>query len=176
MLETIVFGRRAGRRAGEYVSGLAPRALAETGLRAEEDRIGALMTGKGTELAWQIREELWRVMSQNLGIFRTQKSMADARDKLRELKSRAARVYLHDTGKVFNTDLIQALELHSLLEIAETIVAGALAREESRGAHYRSDFPKRDDAHWLKHTLAYRTPDGPSLKFAPVTITRFPPK
>ena len=83
---------------------------------------------------------------------------------------------LQDTGRVFNTDLIQALELQSLLDVAETIVAGALAREESRGAHYRSDFPRRDDANWLTHTLVYRTPEGPRLARAPVTITRFPPK
>jgi succinate dehydrogenase / fumarate reductase flavoprotein subunit len=72
--------------------------------------------------------------------------------------------------------LIQALELDSLLDIAETIVASALARAESRGAHYRSDFPNRDDADWLKHTLAYRTSNGARLTYAPVTITRFPPK
>ncbi|MEC4669539.1 MAG: succinate dehydrogenase/fumarate reductase flavoprotein subunit, partial [Nitrospirota bacterium] len=95
---------------------------------------------------------------------------------IQDLKVRASRVWLQDHGKIFNTDLIQALELRSLVEIAETIVAGALAREESRGAHYRSDFPRRDDENWLKHTLAYWTPDGPSLRYAPVTITRFPPK
>jgi succinate dehydrogenase / fumarate reductase, flavoprotein subunit len=72
--------------------------------------------------------------------------------------------------------LIQAFELSCLVEIAETIVAGALAREESRGAHYRSDFPKRDDGKWLKHTRATKTPDGPQLSYAPVTITKYPPK
>ncbi|MFQ5991851.1 MAG: succinate dehydrogenase/fumarate reductase flavoprotein subunit, partial [Nitrospiraceae bacterium] len=76
----------------------------------------------------------------------------------------------------FNTDLIQALELQSLLEIAETMVAGALARTESRGAHYRSDCPTRDDANWLKHTVASPMPEGPALRYVPVTITRFPPK
>ena len=74
-----------------------------------------------------------------------------------------------------NTDLIIALELGSLVELAETVVAGALARTESRGAHYRADFPKRDDANWLKHTLCYYTANGPRLAYTPVTITRFPP-
>ena len=176
LLETIVFGRRAGARAADYVSGIAPRAISETPLRAEEARIKSLMENNGPARAWQIRDELGKTMALNLGIFRTQKSMTEAFEKVRELKARAPHVFLQDRGKVFNTDLIQALELHSLLEVAETIVAGALAREESRGAHYRSDFLRRDDANWLKHTLTYRTPDGPSLRYAPVTITRFPPK
>ncbi len=176
LLETIVFGRRAGLRAAEYVRQVNPRALSDAVLRAEETRIRRLLARHGSERPWQVREELGRVMSQNLGLFRTQQSMQEAWEKVRELKARASRVYVHDKGRIFNTDLIQALELESMVEIAETIVAGALAREESRGAHYRSDFPKRDDANWLKHTLAYRTPDGPLLKYAPVTITRFPPK
>ncbi len=176
LLETIVFGRRAGARAADYVSGIAPRAISETPLRAEEARIKSLMEKNGPTRAWQIRDELGKTMALNLGIFRTQKSVTEAFEKVRELKARAAHVFLQDRGKIFNTDLIQALELHSLLEVAETIVAGALARAESRGAHYRSDFLRRDDANWLKHTLTYRTLDGPSLRYAPVTITRFPPK
>jgi succinate dehydrogenase / fumarate reductase, flavoprotein subunit len=78
--------------------------------------------------------------------------------------------------QVFNSDVIQAFELDALLDVAETIVVGGLAREESRGAHYRGDFPQRDDGNWLKHLMAYRTWHGPQLKAAPVTITRFPPK
>ncbi len=176
LLETIVFGRRAGQRAGDYVSRIAPRGLTDVALRAEEGRIRRLMASTGRERAWEIRDELGKVMSQNLGIFRTEKSTRQALQIIQDLKVRASRVWLQDHGKIFNTDLIQALELRSLVEIAETIVAGALAREESRGAHYRSDFPRRDDENWLKHTLAYWTPDGPSLRYAPVTITRFPPK
>jgi succinate dehydrogenase / fumarate reductase flavoprotein subunit len=176
LLETIVFGRRAGQRAGDYVSRIAPRGLTDVALRAEEARIRRLMASTGRERAWEIRDELGKVMSQNLGIFRTEKSTRQALQIIQDLKVRASRVWLQDHGKIFNTDLIQALELRSLVEIAETIVAGALAREESRGAHYRSDFPRRDDENWLKHTLAYWTPDGPSLRYAPVTITRFPPK
>jgi succinate dehydrogenase / fumarate reductase flavoprotein subunit len=83
---------------------------------------------------------------------------------------------VQDKGRVFNTDLLQAFELQSLLDVAETIVASALARQESRGAHYRSDFPKRDDVQWIKHTVATRTADGPVLQYAPVAITRFQPK
>jgi succinate dehydrogenase / fumarate reductase flavoprotein subunit len=176
LLETVVFGRRAGSRAGAYVRDVPPRAVSGAALRAEQDRIARLLKSRGPVRAWQLREELGRTMSQNLGIFRTQASMAEALKAIQHLKTRLPLLALHDRGQVFNTDLIGALELQSLLEIAETIVAGALAREESRGAHYRSDFPNRDDANWLTHTLARRTPQGPSLSQAPVTITRFQPK
>lgn len=176
LLETIVFGRRAGKCAAEYTAGKVPRALSDATLRTEEARIRTLLVNKGAERAWQIQEELGKTMSLNLGIFRTQKSMMEAGERVRELKARASLTFLQDRGKIFNTDLVQALELQALLDVAETIVAGALAREESRGAHYRSDFPQRDDTNWLKHTLAYRTPEGASLRYAPVTITRFPPK
>ncbi len=176
LLETIVFGRRAGVRAAEFVGTVSPRTPSETSLRNEQERITRLMNHMGRERAWQLRDELGQVMAQNLGIFRTQKSMREAAEKVRELKARAMHLSLQDKGKVFNSELIQSLELFSLLDLAETIVAGALARQESRGAHYRSDFPQRDDVNWLKHTLAYRTPDGPRLEYAPVAVTRFPPK
>ncbi len=176
LLETIVFGRRAGQRASESIGAVTPRALSDATLKQEEARIQRLMDNHGPERAWQLRDDLGSVMSTNLGIFRTQQSMTEALEKIRELSERAERVKLQDKGKIFNTDLIQALELSCLVEVAETIVAGALAREESRGAHYRADFPKRDDANWLKHTRVTRTPEGPSLTFAPVTITKFQPK
>jgi succinate dehydrogenase / fumarate reductase flavoprotein subunit len=176
LLETIVFGRRAGTRAAERIADIHPRAMPDATLRAEEARIKRLMAGKGQERAWQVRDELGAIMSLDLGLFRTWQSMSEADRQISRLKARVSRVFLHDRGTIFNSDLIQALELQSLLDVAETIVAGALAREESRGAHYRSDFPGRDDANWLKHTLAYRTADGPTLTYAPVTITRFPPK
>jgi succinate dehydrogenase / fumarate reductase flavoprotein subunit len=176
LLETIVFGRRAGRRASEYIGTVRPRALPDAALKQEEARLRRLLDNRGSERAWQVRDDLGNVMSTNLGLFRTRQSMTEALEKIRELCERAESVVLQDKGKVFNTDLIQALELSCLVEVAETIVAGALAREESRGAHYRADFPRRDDANWLKHTLATRTPDGPQLSHAPVTITKFQPK
>ncbi len=176
LLETIVFGRRAGLSTAEYVSSLAPRAVSDHTLRAEELRIRRLLHNRPGTRAWQIRDELGRLMSLNLGIFRTKESMTKAREDIRRIEAHLERVFIQDRGTIFNSDLIQALELGSLVDVAETIVAGAIAREESRGAHYRSDFPQRDDEHWLKHTLAYRTPNDPRLSFAPVTITRFPPK
>ncbi len=176
LLETIVFGRRAGSRAGAYVRNASPKSVGHSALRAEQDRVRRLFTNPGPERAWQVRDDLGKLMSQNLGIFRTSQSMAEAKDRLRELRARSEAVSVQDKGRIFNSDLIQAFELHSLVDIADTIVVSAMARLESRGAHYRSDFPARDDLNWLKHTLAIRTPDGPVLKYVPVTITRFQPK
>lgn len=176
LLETIVFGRRAGARAADYADHAPTQGISDAALLAEGTRIARLMENRGRERAWQVRDELGGVMSRSLGIFRTQQFMSEASEKIHELNIRAARVHLQDKGKTFNTDLIQVLELQSLLDVAETIIAGALARDESRGAHYRADFPRRDDATWLKHTLAHHTAAGPRLSYAPVTITRFPPK
>lgn len=175
LLETIVFGRRAGIKAGEYASTAGTVASDPAHLASEDARLTRLLSQHGTERAWQVRQDLGTTLSTNLGIFRTKESMLSAQETVRALQQRAARVTVQDKGRVFNTDLIQALELQCLVELADTIVAGALAREESRGAHYRSDFPARNDAVWLKHTLAHRTPDGPALSYAPVTVTRFPP-
>src|SRR2546429_827255 len=175
LLETIVFGRRAGLRASEYVAAAdLPRDDAEA-LQREDARIVKLLKNDGGERAWQACEELGKLLALQLGLVRTQDRMTDALAAVRALKARAARVRLDDRGSVFNTDLITALELGSLVDLAETVVVGALARKESRGAHYRADFPKRDDVNWLKHTLCYYTASGPRLEYTPVTITRFPP-
>ena len=114
-------------------------------------------------------------MSLNLGLVRTHESMSAAISAITALTHLAMTVTVQDKGRVFNTDLVQALELQSLLDVAETIVASALARKESRGAHYRSDFPVRDDQHWLRHSLIRRTPEETALTYEPVTITRFQP-
>ncbi len=176
LLETIVFGRRAGIRAGEYARTVAPQALTTDQLITEQRRVQRLLAQEGSVRAWQIREELGQLMSLNLGLVRTHESMSAAISALSALTRRAASVMVQDKGQVFNTDLVQAFELQSLLDVAETIVVSALARQESRGAHYRSDFIKRDDIHWLKHTVVRRTPVGPTLMYEPVTVTRFPPK
>jgi succinate dehydrogenase / fumarate reductase flavoprotein subunit len=175
LLETIVFGRRAGIRAGEYVRTVSPRALTTDQLAIEQTRVQRLLAQEGPVRAWQIREELGQLMSLNLGLVRTHESMSAALSALTALTNRAAFITVQDKGRVFNTDLVQAFELQSLLDVAEAIVTSALARQESRGAHYRSDFPKRDDAQWLKHTVARRTLQGPVLTYEPVAVTRFPP-
>ncbi len=175
LLETIVFGRRAGVRAGEYVRTVAPQALKNDQLMTEQARVQRLLAQEGSVRAWQLREELGQTMSLNLGLVRTQESMSAAISAISVLTHRASSMTVQDKGQVFNTDLVQALELECLLDVAETIVTSALARQESRGAHYRSDYPVRDDQHWLKHSLIRRTPEGTALTHEPVTVTRFPP-
>jgi succinate dehydrogenase / fumarate reductase flavoprotein subunit len=176
LLETIVFGRRAGIRAAEYARTVEPRALTTDHLSIEQQRVQRLLRQEETVRAWQIREELGQAMSRHLGLVRTHDSMSTAISALAALTHRAAAVTVQDKGQVFNTDLVQAFELQCLLDVAETIVVSALARQESRGAHYRSDFPVRDDQRWLRHSLIRRTPEGPALTYEPVTISRFPPK
>jgi len=175
LLETIVFGRRTGTKAAEAIRAYQLPSVSDAILKDEQQRIDALLTNPGPERAWQIRDDLGKTMSLNLGIFRTKQSIQEARGAIQALKIRAQHMCVQDKGHIFNTDLIQALELQCLLEIAETIVLGALGREESRGAHYRADFPTRNDTAWLRHSLCSRRPDGPHLTYAPVTITRFPP-
>jgi succinate dehydrogenase / fumarate reductase flavoprotein subunit len=176
LLEAVVFGRRAGQRAADYARARPPRALGDRALLSERARIAALLANGGPARPWQLREELGKTMSLNLGIFRTRESMQAALADVRSVKGRAPGVAVADKGSVYNSELIQALELDALAELAEVIVAGALAREESRGAHYRGDFPIRDDTNWLKHTVARRTDRGPQLSYEPVRITRFTPK
>ena len=175
LLETIVFGRRAGTRAAESIRDCHLPPVPDAILQSETQRVKVLLINPGPERAWQIRDDLGKTMSLNLGIFRTKQSMQEAMDAIQALKLRAQHMCIQDKGRIFNTDLIQALELQCLLEIADTIVVSALGREESRGAHYRADFPARNDNGWLRHTLNHRHADGPHLTYAPVTITRFPP-
>ena len=175
LLETIVFGRRAGTRTADFIRDCHLPPIPATHLQRETQRVKTLLTNLGPERAWQIRDDLGKTMSLNLGIFRTKQSMQEAQHAIQALKARGQLMCVQDKGQIFNTDLIQALELQCLVEIAETIVVSALGREESRGAHYRADFPTRNDTTWLRHTRSRRQPDGPQLTYTPVTITRFPP-
>jgi succinate dehydrogenase / fumarate reductase flavoprotein subunit/NADH-dependent fumarate reductase subunit A len=115
-------------------------------------------------------------MTAKLGVFRTEKEMAEAVAKIGDLKERYRSLGVQDKGRVFNFDLANYLELGYLLDCAECIAAAALARQESRGAHSRRDFPERDDESWLKHSLCYHTPDGPRLEHSAVTVTRWQPE
>ena len=115
-------------------------------------------------------------MEQSAGIYRSGESLSQAADTLHELQDRFASVTIEDDSRTFNTERIAALELAYMLDVAETIVNSALRREESRGAHQRTDFPARDDKRYLAHTLIHREPDGSCrVEYLPVTITRWPP-
>ena len=124
----------------------------------------------------RIRQELASAMMDDCGVFRRDEGLRRLTPVVRDLKERYKRVRVQDQGTVFNTDLLEAREVGYLLDCAEATVASALARTESRGAHYREDFPERNDSDWLKHTLAFAAEGGPRLKTRPVTITRFEPK
>jgi succinate dehydrogenase / fumarate reductase flavoprotein subunit len=116
------------------------------------------------------------VMFDHVGVFRTEDGMAEALNEIRTLKERFKNIHLDDRGKTFNMDLLSAWELSNMLDLAEVTTASALARKESRGAHAREDFPKRDDTAWLKHTLACLYDGRVDLRYKPVTITKFMPK
>ena len=176
LLETVVFGKRAGMRAAERAKGIRKMEPSGRALTQDQERIRHLMERTKGEPVWQVREELGRTMNQFVGIFRTREKVEKARECLLDLRKRVDQVALQDKGRIFNMQLTAALELGSVYELARVITESALFREESRGAHYRLDFPKRDDQRWLVHTLAYSTSSGPRLDTLPVTITRHPPQ
>ena len=178
LLEALVFGRRAGKTMLDAVPGLEHAAVdEERELAAAREEIQALYAGDGSEDLGAIREELKETMTYQVGVYRCAEDMQQAQTKIGELRGRFRKVQVKDRGEYFNLNLLDALELSNMLEYSELIVDGGLARQESRGAHFRTDFPTRDDENWLKHTLAFRTDDGGhELRYKPVTITRFQPE
>ena len=136
----------------------------------------ALRNGSGKANAFDIATEMKKVMFEDVGIYRNEKGMRDAVEKVRELKDRYRNVRVADTGKIFNTDLLNAWELGNMLEVAEVVAECALNRKESRGGHSREDYPDRDDQGWLKHTLAWRKNGRTVIDYKPVVITKYQPK
>jgi len=177
LLEATATGRMAGRTIREFVG--KGRAIPDVPPGATDrarQEIDHLMNGGGRESIADIRDTMKDVMMQKCGVYRTAEQLTECRETIRELKDRFKHTSVQDRGKVFNTALTEAIELGHMLDCAECIVEGALAREESRGAHARRDFPNRDDERFLQHTFAYRTESGPRLEYKPVTITRFQPQ
>ena len=171
LLEATIYGRRTGRTIADFIDGDRPDmpTMPSYALREAEDEIAELMSRDGREIAADIRDELQTTMFANAGVFRTTERLTQQLGILQDLRERFTRISMHDKSRRYNTELVEMLELAHLLEFSECIVAGALAREESRGVHARRDFPMRDDANWMRHTLAYRQPDGrPRLDYKPV--------
>jgi succinate dehydrogenase / fumarate reductase flavoprotein subunit len=141
----------------------------------EESRVfDEIFHGKGGTNPYEVRDQVQKALEADAFVFRTGEGLARGLRRIRELKTTDFR-HCEDKSRVYNTNLNDVLEVESMLQVAEALLTGALARTESRGAHSRRDFPRRDDAHWLKHTLARFTPSGPVLDYSPVTITRFQP-
>ncbi len=175
LLETIVFGKRSGIKASERAKSIKSLDVSSKSIKAEEDRIAEIMNRTKGEKVPALKEEIGQIMSEGVGISRKREGTERARERVKKIKERYRDVYIQDKGRVFNTELILCLELGSIIELAEIIIESALAREESRGAHYRLDFPLRDDVRWLKHTLAYKGETAPRLDYADVRVTKYPP-
>lgn len=176
LLDLVVFGKHAGLHAAEYSSNTntAPLPLDPTAFAREQfDR---LRNADGKENAYDIGNEMKKVMFDEVGIFRSGKGMELALEKVRELRERFQHVHVSDTGRIFNTELLNAWELGNLLELAEVVTVSAINRQESRGGHAREDFPQRDDANWLKHTLITQKDGKLEISYKPVVITQYEPK
>ncbi len=179
LLETLVFGQRAGRKAAEDAGRgkkIMDQAIFKERLRAFQSRLKEIFERKREEPRFSVRDEMKTLMTSQVGIFRNELTLLAAKEKIEELKRRFLKVGLKQRDLAFNNEFIQHWEFEGMLRVAEVIVEGALARKESRGSHFRVDFPNRDDEHWLRHTLAYKAPEGVKLDYKEVTITAYPPK
>ncbi|MFH8464354.1 succinate dehydrogenase flavoprotein subunit [Streptomyces sp. NPDC017991] len=180
LLDINVFGKRAGIAAAEY-SATAPHVeLPEDPASLVVTQIERLRASTGNERVADIRRELQECMDANVMVFRTEQTIKTAVEKIAELRERYLNVSVQDKGKRFNTDLLEAVELGNLLDLAEVMAVSALARKESRGGHYREDYPNRDDVNFMRHTMAYREvgDDGTEsirLDYKPVVQTRYQP-
>jgi fumarate reductase flavoprotein subunit len=180
LTECLVFGARAGRAAAQYATAQqAPSSQRLEALaRDEQQRLDRQFLRKdgGKEKIATIRQEMQKAMEEGAGIYRKEEEMKKTCNTLKQLRERFWNIAIDDKGDVFNTQVIAALELDFMLDVAEAVAHSALNRKESRGSHTRTDFPKRDDENFLKHTLAHRTLDGPRIEYLPVTITRWQPE
>jgi fumarate reductase flavoprotein subunit len=178
LTECLVFGARTGMAAARAAADVpAPNAGALQALATDEERrVVGFFDGAGNERVGLLRAELQQAMERNVGVFRTEEGLAQAREDVRELLERFKNLHLDDKSKVFNTELTAALELENMLQMAGTIVEPALLREESRGSQSRRDFPQRDDQKFLTHSLMYQTPDGPRVEWEEAVITSYEPE
>jgi succinate dehydrogenase / fumarate reductase flavoprotein subunit len=179
LLEASLFGRRSGYAIAEFIhNGAALQPVSGDPAERSRQRVQKLLDNPGTESVDKVSQELKSEMTNNCGIFRDESRLKLAQGKIKVLQQRFQQARVMDKSRRFNTDLLTTIETDHLLTFSEVIVAGALVRTESRGAHSRTDFLKRDDQNWLKHTMAHKTADGPALSYKSVNIDwdRYPPQ
>jgi succinate dehydrogenase / fumarate reductase flavoprotein subunit len=176
LLDINVFGRRGGMSAARYASSLAEHVeLPDHPAADVEAMLQRLRDGGGEENVAAIRSELQETMDAHASVYRTEATLRQADSDIRALRARYAKVGVSDRGLRYNTELLEAVELGFLLDLAHVLVVGALARNESRGGHFREDFPTRDDVRFMRHTMAYRRGDEVELDYKPVVQTRYQP-
>ena len=178
LLDTVVFGRRSAVHAAEYVKTVDAGSGSEEHLNSAKSRLQSLLDREPNENWAAVRNYIANEMTKGIGVFRDQSSMEGAKAAIANVDERMPKISIQDKGKVFNTDLIFTLEMEFMADVAKAIVHSALARKESRGAHFRTDITERDDENWLKHTLAYQdddNEDGVRVETSPVTITKWEP-
>ena len=178
LLDTLIFGRRAGEHAAARSRTMAMPIVSDAQARRDADAIAAIIARPaGGRRISEIKDDLGQTMNEHVAVFRDQAGLERALETVRKLKEEAAVAAIDDRGTVFNQDVLGAIELRFMLDCAETIVVGAIERKESRGAQFRTDFPERDDANWLKHIDITIDGDGaPKVSYSPVTITQWQPE
>jgi succinate dehydrogenase / fumarate reductase flavoprotein subunit len=176
LVDILVFGRRAGQNAAAYAAGASLPTLPADPEAASLAQIESIRNNAGGESAAEIRKEMRELMMDQVSVFRTEELLSDALSQVQALKERCGRVTIMDKGRRWNTELLEAWELGCLLHLAEATTVAALSRTESRGAHYREDFPERDDVKWLVHSLAYLdTNEKIRMETKPVTLGLYEP-
>jgi succinate dehydrogenase / fumarate reductase flavoprotein subunit len=176
LLDIIIFGRRSGKAVAEFIKTADYSPLPENTEEQTRKEIEALKTSTGKESILNIRTELQVMMMNKCGVFRNEKELKEGIEELKQLKERYKNISIQDKGNIFNTDLMEAIELGNLLDSAEATLYSAENRQESRGAHTREDYTNRDDENWMKHTFITKANGSePKITYKPVVITRYKP-
>jgi succinate dehydrogenase / fumarate reductase flavoprotein subunit len=176
LLDLLVFGRRSGLTMRQESSQYEHRLISGDPLREMGGRIAKLSSGSGGEKIDEIRRSMQSLMMDYVSVFRNEDGLKKGIEGIQSLKERYREIEVRNKGKRFNFELMEAIELGHQLDISKVILLSALNRKESRGAHFREDFPQRSDRYFLKHTLVFQTLKGPEVRYKPVKITRFQPE
>jgi succinate dehydrogenase / fumarate reductase flavoprotein subunit len=176
LLDIVVFGKQAGMNAAKYSKDFEFPPFPQNATESITAEINRMKNASGDENVADLAKEMKSIMNKDVGVFRTEEGMQQAVEKIIELRERFQDVAVHDKSMIFNTELLNVWELGCLLDAAYLTAASALARKESRGAHAREDYPKRDDKNWMKHTLARIENNNVHLSYKPVRMTKYEPK